>query len=129
MDYLSLFSSSLREKPRFMALSAAVLRQVTDLQALVPFLESGFSFAHASGLQLDALGDSVSLPRPAGWSDGQYRAFLLRKLKVWSWDGTNAGVPAVLEDGEMMLDNLNGTVTVSPADGVFPVPMGVRPVS
>ena len=129
MDYLSLFSSSLREKPRFMALSAAVLRQVTDLQALVPFLESGFSFAHASGLQLDALGDSVSLPRPAGWSDGQYRAFLLRKLKVWSWDGTNAGVPAVLSEGETLSDNLNGTVSVSPADGVFPVPMGVRPVS
>lgn len=129
MDYLSLFSSSLREKPRFMALAAALLRQVSDLQALVPSLESGFSFAHASGIQLDALGDSVSLPRPAGWSDGQYRSFLLRKLRLWSWDGTNAGVPAVLAEGASMSDNLDGTVSVSPAGGVFPVPMGVRPVT
>ena len=63
--YLALFPAFSREKPRFAAMAEAVLRQVTDLMALVPQLASGFSFALAEGIQLDALGESVRIPRQA----------------------------------------------------------------
>ena len=44
-DYLSLFPAYTRDRPRFIALAGAVLRQVMDLMDLVPHLASGFSFA------------------------------------------------------------------------------------
>ena len=52
-DYMNLFPAFSREKPCFSALAEAVLRQVTDLMALVPQLASGFSFSSAEGAQLD----------------------------------------------------------------------------
>ncbi len=62
-DYLSLFPGSTREKARFMELAEAVLRQVTDLQAVVAFMNGAFSFAEAEGKQLDLLAESVGLSR------------------------------------------------------------------
>ena len=120
--------------PRFSALAQAVLRQAEDLQALVPQLESGFSFAAAEGIQLDALGESVSLPRQEGWNDETYRAVLLRKLKRCRWDGTNETVPAVLAaalPGSTQYDNQDGTVTAGtdtalPPEKLFPYPAGIR---
>ena len=135
-SYLALFPGYTRSMPRFSALAQAVLRQAEDLQALVPQLESGFSFAAAKGIQLDALGESVSLPRQEGWSDETYRAVLLRKLKRCRWDGTNETVPDFLEEGETFTDNDNGTVSVHtqaplplPAGELLPVPMGVKVIS
>ena len=55
-----------------------IVRQVSDLMALVPQLASGFSFGHAEGIQLDALGESVSVPRQEGWDDETYRSVLLK---------------------------------------------------
>ena len=132
-DYLSLFPAYTREKPCFAALAEAVLRQVTDLIALVPSLASGFSFASAVGVQLDALGASVSIPRQEGWSDETYRAVLLKKLKLNTWDGTNETSFSFVEDGETFADNDNGTVTAGtalplPANQVLPIPMGVKTV-
>ena len=69
MDYMTLFPAYTRDKPHFAALATAVLQQVYDLIALVPELESGFSVAHAVGIQLDALGVSLSIPRKNGWND------------------------------------------------------------
>ena len=139
MDYLSLFSSSLRGKPRFMALAAALLRQVSDLQALVPSLESGFSFAHASGLQLDALGDSCGIPRPEGMNDEDYRQVLRVKLALFRWNGINDTVPPLLAEvmpGASYSDNSDGSVTLTPAEALplpakemFPVPAGMKVVS
>ena len=69
MDYMTLLPGYTRDKPRFAALAAAVLQQVNDLITLVPEMESGFSVAHAVGVQLDALGVSLSIPRQSGWND------------------------------------------------------------
>ena len=65
-------------------------------------------------------------------TDEAFRAYLLQKLKLWTWDGTNAGVPAVLPAGVTETDNRNGTVTVSPAgirQDLLPIPVGVRMIS
>ena len=133
--YIALFPGYTRSMPRFSALAQAVLRQAADLQALVPPLESGFSFAAAEGIQLGALGESVSLPRQEGWSDETYRAVLLRKLKRCRWDGTNETVPDFLEEGETLCDNDNGTVSVQPpaplplpAVELLPVPLGIKTI-
>ena len=131
--YLSLFPAFTREKPRFAALAEAVLRQAADLMALAPGLMSGFSFAHAEGIQLDALGESVSMPREEGWDDETYRAVLLKKLKLYTWDGTNGSSFDYLEDGETLIDHDDGTVTARttlplPAEEVLPVPTGVKTV-
>ena len=132
--YLALFPAFSREKPRFSALSEAVLRQVTDLITLVPSLASGFSFASAEGAQLDELGSSVSVPRQEGWSDETYRAILLKKLKLDTWDGTNESSFSFLDEGETLIDNCNGTVTATTAlpletKEILPVPIGVQTVS
>ena len=131
--YLALFPAFSREKPRFSALAEAVLRQTADLIALVPSLASGFSFASAVGGQLDLLGDSVSIPRQEGWNDEIYRAVLLKKLKLDTWDGTNDTSFDFLDEGETLIDNCNGTVTATaslplPANEVLPVPIGVKSI-
>ena len=129
MDYITIFPGATREKPRFMALAEAVLRQATDLQ-VVEEIPAAFSFALATGAQLDLLAESVGLKRAdtsdgANCMDADFRQFLLAKLALWGWDGTNECVPEVLEaglPGSTETDNGNGTVTVSPA-GVLPAPV------
>ena len=130
-DYMNLFPAFSREMLRFSALAEAILRQAADLMALVPQLASGFSFSSAEGEQLDAIGESVSVPRQSGWDDETYRNVLLRKLKLNTWDGSNETSFDYLEEGETFCDNGDGTVTVQtpaplPADGLLPVPMGVK---
>ena len=132
-DYLSLFPAYTRGMPRFIALAEAVLRQATDLMDLVPQLASGFSFAHAEGKQLDELGTSVGIPRRESWDDESYRRVLLKKLKLYTWDGTNERAFDFAEEGEVFVDNDDGTVTARtdvplPAGEVMPVPMGIRVV-
>ena len=131
--YLSLFPAYTRDKPRFIALAEAVLRQVIDLMTLVPELASGFSFAHAEGVQLDALGGSVGITRQDGWDDESYRKVLLKKLRLFTWDGTNERAFDFMEEGETFADNDDGTVTVRtnaplPAGEVMPVPLGIKAV-
>ena len=132
-DYLSLFPAYTRDKTRFIALAGAVLRQVTDLMDLVPQLASGFSFARAEGKQLDELGTSVGIPRREGWDDESYRRVLLKKLKLYTWDGTNERAFDFAEEGEVFVDNDDGTVTARTglplaASEVLPVPLGIRVV-
>ena len=131
-DYLALFPGASREKTRFMALAEAVLSQVTDLIALTAQLQSGFSFALAEGKQLDALAGSVGIGRK-GMTDEAFRQYLLAKLCLWGWNGTNEGVPAALaaQPGVSENDNMDGTVTVSPAgtrQDLLPVPAGIKVV-
>ncbi len=129
--YLSLLPGTSREKARFMALAEAVLRHATDLIPLTAQLQSGFSFASAEGIQLDALAASVGLSRETGMTDGEFRQYLLAKLALWTWDGTNKGVPDVLAAalaGIREEDNQDGTVTVTPSgirQDLLPVPAGV----
>ena len=128
-QYLVLFPGASREKARFMALAEALLQQVVDLMTLIETIQSGFSFASAVGGQLDAIAEAVGLSRESGMTDDAFRAYLLQKLKLWTWDGTNISVPAVLPEGVTETDNRNGTVTVSPAgtrQDLLPVPAGVR---
>ena len=133
--WLSLFPSASRSCPRFMALAEAILRQTAYLAALAQSIVPGFSFATAVGGQLDALGASVSVPRQEGWNDETYRSVLLRKLKRFTWDGTNETVPDYLEEGESLTDGGNNSVSVQasglPLDAaeLLPVPVGVRAVS
>ena len=137
MDYLALFPAYTREKPRFSALAEAVLRQTADLMALVPGLMSGFSFARAEGIQLDSLARSVGLDRGdvgADAPDEAFRQYLLAKLALWSWDGTNKTVPAVLNaalPGSRQTDNGDGTVSITGINGevagkVIPIPAGTK---
>ena len=140
-DYLTLFPGSSREKTRFMALAAAVLRQVTDLQAVVGEINGAFAPESAQGTQLDILGASLGLSRSdtadgVSVTDVVFRDFIRKKLVRWSWDGRNATVSEVLEKiqpGAAMADNQNGTVTVTgagvqpaPVKDLFPIPGGVR---
>ncbi len=132
-DYLSLFPAYTRNKPHFIALAEAVVRQVTDLMALVSQTASGFSFAHAEGVQLDALGGTVGIIRQEGWDDESYRSVLLKKLKLFTWDGTNEASFGFLDEGEVLIDNDDGTVTVHTelplsAGEVLPVPLGIKAV-
>jgi len=133
LDYMTLFPGYTRDKPRFAALAAAVLQQVYDLIALVPELESGFSVAHAVGVQLDTLGTSLSIPRQSGWDDETYRSILLRKLRRNQWNGLNDNAFDYVDEGETFSDNCNGTVTATtvesvPANEVLPVPIGFKAV-
>ena len=112
-----------------MALAEAVLSQVMDLVPLVASLQTGYSFASAEGVQLDAIAEALGLKRDPGMADEAFRQYLLDKLLLWTWDGTNEGVPAVLPQGVMESDNGNGTVTVSPSGtraDILPIPAGVR---
>ena len=112
-----------------MALAEAVLSQAMDLVPLIASLQSGYSFASAEGVQLDAISEALGLKRDPGSTDEAFRQYLLDKLLLWTWDGTNEGVPAVLPQGVTQSDNGNGTVTVNPAgtrQDVLPVPAGVR---
>ena len=135
MDYLTLFPGSVQEKPKFMALAAAVLRQAADLITLAQSIAPGFSVGSATGVQLDVLGESFGIARQAGWTDETYRTVLLRKLKRNTWDGTNGTAPQYLEAGETLNDNSDGTVSVHapglplPAEELLPVPIGVKPVN
>ena len=133
MDYMTLFPGYTRDKPRFAALAAAVLQQVNELMALVPALESGFSVGQAVGVQLDALGASVSVSRQNGWDDETYRRILIRKLRQNQWNGLNDSAFDYVDEGETFTDNCNGTITATtveavPAKEVMPVPMGFKTV-
>ena len=128
--YLAMFPAYTREMPRFSALAGVVLRQAADLMALVPGLASGFSFACAEGNRLDALGESVGILRQEGWDDGTYRRILLKKLKLFTWDGTNETAFGFLDEGEILMDRGDGTVTAYtdlplPAEEILPVPIGI----
>ena len=114
-----------------MALAEAVLRQVLDLDALVASLQPGFSFVSAEGKQLDAAAEAVGFRRETGMTDEAFRQFLLAKLVLWNWDGTNEKVPAALsaQPGVTVTDHSDGTVSVSPAGTnpeLVPVPAGIR---
>ena len=119
--YLAMFPAYTREMPHFTALAGAVLRQAADLMALVPGLASGFSFAHAEGTRLDALGESVRISRREGWDDETYRRILLKKLKLFTWDGTNETAFGVRGEGETLTDGGDGTVSAHPD---LPLPAG-----
>ena len=135
MNYLSCFSSAVRDLPRFMSLAEAVLRQAADLQSVVLSLPAAFSEPHAAGLQLDHLGATLGIPRPAALPDADYRSLIQRKLRLWRWNGTNEDVPATLAaidptGSERDNDNLTVTITTSdslpaPAETLYPIPAGI----
>ena len=111
-----------------MALAEALLRQAGDLMNVIASVRAGYSFAAAEGAQLDAIAEAVGLTRESGMTDEAFRQVLLRKLTLWTWDGTNAGVPAVLPEGVTETDNMDGMVTVNPAGTdreLLPVPAGI----
>ena len=129
-DYLSLFPASSRERPRFMALAEAVLRQAADLMTLAAALQPGYSFSRAKGIQLDSMAEASGLKRAdlgTDVPDEAFRRYVLAKLDLWTWDGTNETVPAVLEaasPGSSLTDNGDGTVTVN-GGSVLPIPAGI----
>ncbi len=137
MDYMSLFPSASRELPRFSALAEAVLSQVNDLIAVVAAFPAAFSVSGAAGAQLDDIGASFMLPRPAGLTDVQYREYLTAKLGMFSWDGANESAQEVLNQlfpGSTISDNCDGTVNVHTVSvlqsdqKLFPLPAGVQAI-
>ena len=136
MEWLSLFPGASRDRPRYMALAEAVLRQASDLAALAAQLQAGFSFGEAEGVQLDQIAAAIGLNRTdigTDMPDETFRQYLLAKLALWSWDGTNKTVPEVLGialTGSTQTDNRDGTVSItgsSPVEvsKVFPIPAGI----
>ena len=139
MEWLSLLPGASRDRPRFMALAEVVLRQVSDLAALAAQLQAGSSFGGAEGVQLDQIAATIGLNRTdigTDVPDETFRQYLLAKLALWSWDGTNKTVPEVLGialPGSTQIDNGDGSVTIHtgsglPVEKVFPIPAGVRVV-
>ena len=143
-DYLSLFPGFVRGKPRFMALAEAVLRQAADFFPVAGQLVTAFGVENAEGDVLDLLAASFGLRRedtnagPGVYDDWGFRQYLLAKLALWTWDGTNEGVLPVLQRGlrGSLRDNADGTVTVTPAGSLpaeakdlFPVPAGIRTIT
>ena len=133
-DYLHLFPGASREKTKFMAMAEAALAQVTDLQHVVAEIRAGYAVGQAEGNQLDAAAEALGLRRETGMSDEPFRQFLLAKLTLWTWNGTNENAPAALsaQPGVTVTDNRNGTVTISPAgtgQDLLPVPAGIRIIS
>ena len=133
MEWLSLFPGATRDRPRFMALAEAVLRQAEDLADLTAQLQTGFSFAEAEGVQLDQIAGAVGLNRTdigTDVPDETFRKYVLAKLALWTWDGTNKTVPEVLGialPGSTQTDNGDGTVTVT-MTGSLPVEVEVLPI-
>lgn len=139
-NYLEMFPTATREKPRFMALAGAVLTQAADLLALVQTgIPAAYDLETASGRQQDALGELLNVPRPLpSTSDEDYRFLLLARIAVHHWDGTNESLPRVLAAAfpgrnAKLIDNQDGTVTASVSgnlpfclEELFPVPAGVR---
>ena len=137
MDYMTLFPSASRNMPRFSALAQAILSQVNDLLAVIAVLPEAYSVSGALGDQLDAIGAFFMLPRPEGMSDADYRSYLLAKLSLFTWDGSNDSAQVLLTrffPGSTICDNCNGTVTVHPisalqsAQKIYPLPAGVRAI-
>ena len=137
MEYMTLFPSFSRDLPRFSALAEAVLSQVDDLINLVQSMNAAFSVSGGVGAQLDALGDSVNIPRPDGMTDADYRQVLSSRLTLFTWDGANDTGQALLSrifSGSTICDNQNGTVAVHPvsalqtAQKLYPLPAGVRAI-
>ena len=137
MEWLSLFPGASRDRPRFMALAEAVLRQVSDLAALTAQTQAGFSFARAEGIQLDQIAAAIGLNRSdigTDMPDETFRQYLLAKLALWTWDGTNKTVPEVLGialPGSTQTDNGDGTVSITGINGevagkVIPIPAGTK---
>jgi len=134
-EYLALFTGATREKPRFMALAEAVLRQVMDLQAVIGQTQAAFSVEGAEGVQLDALAGALGIRRSElgeNVPDSAFRQYIRGKLALRRWDGTNGTAQAALEEalpGRTETDNQDGTVTVSPDGerwkGIVAVPAGV----
>jgi len=136
MEWLSLFPGASRDRPRFMALAEAILRQAEDLAALAVQIQAGFSFARAEGIQLDQIAEAIGLNRRdigADVPDETFRQYLLAKLALWTWDGTNKTVPEVLGialPGSTQTDNGDGTVSITglfpmELEKSFPIPAGI----
>ena len=139
MEWLSLFPGASRDRPRFMALAEAILRQAEDLAALAVQIQAGFSFARAEGIQLDQIAEAIGLNRRdigADVPDETFRQYLLAKLALWTWDGTNKTVPEVLGialPGSTQTDNGDGTGSITglfpmELEKSFPIPAGIREI-
>ena len=124
-----LFSPVHTLKPRFMALAAAVLGQVTDLAAL--FDDAAFSLETAEGFFLDTLGEISGVTRETpGMTDAEFREYLRQMIALHHWDGTNGSLKETLDqafpDGNAVItDNMDGTVT---GNVDFPCVAGVKEV-
>ena len=133
MNYTTLFPAYTRDQPKFKALSEAVLTQLQDLQSLVSTINPSFSLSQSQGIHLDAVGASLSIPRPNNLPDEPYRKILQRKLKRNQWNGLNETAFAYVEEGETFCDNANMTVTAATNEAaspeeILPVPIGVKPI-
>ena len=130
-DYLTLFSGNLRDKEKFMALAEAILTQVMDLSAFADNLQAAYAVDEAEGIQLARLAAASGLSRADlgnNVSDADFREYIKGKYRLWTWDGTNAGVPAVLPEGVTETDNMNLTVSASPSGtnkDILPLPAGM----
>ena len=122
-----LFSPVHTLKPRFMALAAAVLGQVTDLAAL--FDDAAFSLETAEVFFLDTLGEISGVTRETpGMTDTEFREYLRQMITLHHWDGTNGSLKETLDqafpDGNAVItDNMDGTVT---GNVEFPSIAGIR---
>ena len=140
-DLLSLFPGATREKPKFMALASAVLSQAADLAPVSMEALKNYSFLYAEGAALDALAASFGLSRLDTYdgqscTDAEFRKYLLAKLALWGWDGTNKTVPEILSRAgidRQQRDGMNNYVMIyglgpmprADYEKLFPYPAGI----
>lgn len=114
-DYTGLITSEHNQRPKFMAMVAAVAGGMVDLQAFMSSATVEYDIDTARWLQLDAIGVRVGLDRnlrattpglyvqapPAGvapLSDGDYSVLLRGKIGANHWNGTKADAFTRLQD-------------------------------
>ena len=143
VGWMNLFPPASRGKARFMALAEAIVQQAVDLANAVSQINTAYSFATAEGECLDQMAGVFGLSRLEGFgsaevSDSDFRSYLLAKMVLWNWDGSNAGGEEMLTrflPGCKFNDRQNGMIAASATAGyqwlrncwvkVFPIPGGV----
>lgn len=153
-SYLAKITSEYQTKPKFMAMNAALLQPLDDIEGVADTVAPSYSLATAQGAQLDVLGVILGLSRdlpfqpengPDVLDDATYRTCLQARIAFNQWDGTRAGLENILQQifpqaAFLITDNLDMSVTVlyiggnaSPYllellnyDLIVPRPMGVQ---
>jgi hypothetical protein len=124
--YLSLFTSQYQNSPNYLAFATVFLQKLQDTSNIIDYMNGYFDLDHATGQQLDMLGDIVGQPRTVNFEptdgnpvldDDTYRILLKCRILINHWDGKlpslYAGWVIIFPGGRIAIqDNQNMTLDV-----------------